>query len=214
VDDTPTNRLREWRERKGLTRRELANLLGCHLQTELRLEKGKMKLTQEWLDKFAQALKLHPSDLLADRGYNPVGLAMVPVVEPDALMLPIVQLRALGQRILERGRGDMLEQNIGVVVEEEAPGAAGGTLYGVRLSDLSLNRIAAPGAVIVLDRADAVLVNKGYYAIEHEGMVLFRQYLVQPARWEADSTERLPMILHSDVVTVLARMRRIITKLG
>lgn len=59
-----TNRLAELRASKGLTQQKLADLVGSHWITISKLERGKMRLTDEWLIKLSEAMKVEPYDLL------------------------------------------------------------------------------------------------------------------------------------------------------
>jgi transcriptional regulator with XRE-family HTH domain len=60
----PSNRLREHRRRLGLTATAVSKLLGTSAQTVCRIETGEQTLTLAWINKFAEALKVHPEDVL------------------------------------------------------------------------------------------------------------------------------------------------------
>lgn len=60
------NRIREIREKRGLTQVELADLVGTTQPTIMRLETGKRKLTVDWMQKIAKALHVRPEDLVAN----------------------------------------------------------------------------------------------------------------------------------------------------
>jgi len=57
------NRIREWRERKGLSRAKLGELVGTSLGQIQKLELGERRLTQEWMGKLAAHLDCNPVDL-------------------------------------------------------------------------------------------------------------------------------------------------------
>lgn len=59
----PVNRLREFREAAGLTQQQLADKVGAHWITISKLERGKMKLTTEWMERLARHLKIEPTAL-------------------------------------------------------------------------------------------------------------------------------------------------------
>ncbi len=63
------NRIRELRKRRGLTLKELAGLVDTSSQQISLLEKGKRRLTVEWMQRIAHALDCHPLELL-DRGVH------------------------------------------------------------------------------------------------------------------------------------------------
>jgi transcriptional regulator with XRE-family HTH domain len=58
------NRIRELRERAGLSQAQLAELVGTTQAQIARLEKGERRLTVDWMARIARALMLRPSDLL------------------------------------------------------------------------------------------------------------------------------------------------------
>lgn len=67
------NRIAKWRNERGLTQEELAELVSAHYTTINRLENGKQGLTQKWITKLAEALEVHPADLLDEPLYPPPG---------------------------------------------------------------------------------------------------------------------------------------------
>lgn len=58
------NRIRVMRQRQGMTLKELADAMATTPQSISRLETGNMTLSTDWLQRFAQALKVHPVELL------------------------------------------------------------------------------------------------------------------------------------------------------
>jgi transcriptional regulator with XRE-family HTH domain len=55
-------RLREWRDRRGLSVRKLADLAGIHYVTIVSIEAGRMSPTVETLEKLANALVISLRD--------------------------------------------------------------------------------------------------------------------------------------------------------
>ncbi len=62
-----TNLIRQVRLLRGLTQPQLAQKVGTTAATVSRLEQDQMTVSTEWLDRFAAALDVHPSDLLERR---------------------------------------------------------------------------------------------------------------------------------------------------
>lgn len=62
------NRLRELRKERGLSLEALAEIVDVHHTTLGRLERGEMKLTDEYMEKLSAALKVHPAELIVDVG--------------------------------------------------------------------------------------------------------------------------------------------------
>lgn len=58
------NRIRELREKLGMTQQELADLMGVNKKDVSRYETGFSTLNIEWMQRFAKALRVHPQDLL------------------------------------------------------------------------------------------------------------------------------------------------------
>ena len=59
------NRIRQIREKRGLTQAQLADRVGTTQPTIMRLENGKRRLTVEWMRKIAKALDVLPEELLS-----------------------------------------------------------------------------------------------------------------------------------------------------
>ncbi len=85
------NRIKEYRVMKGLSQEKLADALNTTKQTIGRLEKGKLPLTQDWMERIAPVLGRQPHELIAPDHYtstgNAEGLAgrggYVPSVDPQ-----------------------------------------------------------------------------------------------------------------------------------
>jgi DNA-binding XRE family transcriptional regulator len=60
------NRIAEVRNAQRMTQQELADAVGAHWITISKLERGRMKLTTDWLEKLAVPLRARPRDLLPD----------------------------------------------------------------------------------------------------------------------------------------------------
>lgn len=61
------NRIREIRERKGLSQTALGALVGCRNQQISKLETGALRLSTLWMRRLAQALDVEPWELLSRR---------------------------------------------------------------------------------------------------------------------------------------------------
>jgi len=60
-----TNRIKEIRKRQGLTLKGVGDLVGAAPIQIKRLEDGDRRITVEWLERLAPALKCSPIDLIA-----------------------------------------------------------------------------------------------------------------------------------------------------
>lgn len=62
--ETPPNRIREWRKKRGLSQHALGARVGTHNQQISKLETGRLRLSTHWIDKLAPALGVEPWELL------------------------------------------------------------------------------------------------------------------------------------------------------
>jgi transcriptional regulator with XRE-family HTH domain len=60
------NRIKELRESRGLTLAQLADRVGTSHATIQRLESGKMRLNQDWIDKISAALNVQLSEIFGE----------------------------------------------------------------------------------------------------------------------------------------------------
>lgn len=60
------NRIKELREKQGLTLQQVADAAETTLQQIQRLENGKRRLTDEWMRRIAPILGVHPASLLLE----------------------------------------------------------------------------------------------------------------------------------------------------
>ncbi|MCP1337341.1 helix-turn-helix domain-containing protein [Futiania mangrovi] len=151
-----SNRIRHFRKLRNLKLRELAERIGTTPQSVSRLETGHMTLSLDWLNRIADALDVHPTDLIdappQDRGVTPllghVGATgqvedgplgdielVFPAVQPVAVRLlhPIAGYRAGEVLVADRKGGD--------------PGRAAGRDALVELADGSRRLVrVVPGA--------------------------------------------------------------------
>lgn len=66
MDMEQQNKIRMIRRSRGMTQKQLAEAIGTSMPQINRLEWGNRKLTVEWLNKIANALKCHPSELFTE----------------------------------------------------------------------------------------------------------------------------------------------------
>ena len=64
-------RLKELREARGLSYAQFGALAGCHISTIIRLEKGMGRPSARDIERFASALGVEPSELIADEPQHP-----------------------------------------------------------------------------------------------------------------------------------------------
>lgn len=77
------NRIKQIRERRGLTQDQLAELVDTTQPTIMRLERGQRKLTVEWMQRLAKALKCRPEELLSSAVIAGLSEDATPYVSDD-----------------------------------------------------------------------------------------------------------------------------------
>ncbi len=173
----PPNRIREWRVHRRLTLRQLAERAGTSAQQLSRLELGDRRLDTTWLDRLSKALGIKPEDLLK---------SSLTKVETPLFNVPILRWDNIAQ--LVSGKIPTLDMTKAetLPIQYERP-----TLFAFRVEDSSMNRTAPPGAYLIVDYEDRVLVDGKYYVFYVNDMPLFRQYRSSdgPIRLISDTSE-------------------------
>lgn len=163
--------LRRLREEKGLSRRELAERVGCAESYITKLERGERRLKVDWIHKLAAGLEVQPKDLLANT--TPEG--------PDLVYAPLVGWAAAG------APAEVVEQQ----AEEYIPVPyRRATVRAVRNIGHSMNRVAPDGAILVFDYTDTTLIDRKLYLFRIDGEITFKRFRCTdgPNRLEPDST--------------------------
>lgn len=80
------NKIRHFRKQRGLTLQQLAALIDLTPQSISRIENGKMRLSTEWLARFAGALNVSPLDLLDAQ--STAGAQLTGEINGDGLCTP------------------------------------------------------------------------------------------------------------------------------
>jgi phage repressor protein C with HTH and peptisase S24 domain len=75
------NNIERFRKERGWARPKLAELMGTSPQQVERLEKGHRKLSQEWINRAAEALGVQPADIITPA----VGVALAPLEKFDGV---------------------------------------------------------------------------------------------------------------------------------
>jgi transcriptional regulator with XRE-family HTH domain len=78
-------KLKEIREKRGLTQQELANMLGVHKITISKYENEKLKIDQDTIIKLSILLETNPNDLLGyTEGYTNFKNYLMSLKKPDS----------------------------------------------------------------------------------------------------------------------------------
>jgi transcriptional regulator with XRE-family HTH domain len=109
MTDEPKHRpssLRLFRKRAGLTQKQLAILLEMSDANISRIEQGRQPYKQDIIEKMADILKVHPSDLVSDPQAEPELVADLRKLLMDASEQSRRRLRTLIQAMIENERAD------------------------------------------------------------------------------------------------------------
>lgn len=102
------NRIREIRQKRGLSVAELASRVGTSQPQLTRLETGQRRLTEDWLRRLAKALDVEPAELIASVTIAELSEEAVPYEPPETKAVT----GALARRnlVFWRIESDSLEQ--------------------------------------------------------------------------------------------------------
>ncbi len=143
------NRIEEMRERAGISRADLAEKISADVSSISKIENGKMRLNQKWLERLSEAIGCTIADLLVSGMPNVSDVA--PVATPP--------------RRSSRGLADYI---VGSQVLLEAGIEAGSTITVDRTPDAIASR--RPGDVLLV-RVDASSTDPS------AGRLLLRQFM-------------------------------------
>jgi transcriptional regulator with XRE-family HTH domain len=91
------NRIAELRKARGMTQQALADAVQAHWITISKLERGRIKLTTDWLERLAPVFGVRPADLLASVRSStgaPIGVLSEPErIFTNALVNPVRKLK-------------------------------------------------------------------------------------------------------------------------
>lgn len=191
--------IRERREELGISQAALAEAAGTSQPQIDRLEKGQRKLTKEWAERLAPALKTTAQGLLF---HNP-DLTTAPI-----LRVPLLTLVSAGSLT----QVDMQDESVGEIA------VAGldpkGDWIALRVEGDSMDRISPPESVILVNRKDTRLVTNGLYVVaDEDGTASYKRYRPNPDRFEPVSTnkELEPLFPRAgNMPKIIGRVRRTI----
>lgn len=165
------NNIRKLRNERGLTIRDLGERMGVHFTTIARIERSERALTIDWAERFAKALDVDVSELLDDPFAQHIAkVRQVPIIG---------QVQAGSWREAIENPEDTMT----------AP-TDGRNVFGLRVQGNSMDAVAGPGAIVLVDPDRLSLRDGRYYVIMNgEGETTFKQYRADPARLEPLSSD-------------------------
>ncbi len=191
---------REWRERKGLSQDQVAAQLDTNRGQISKLERGDLRMNDDWIAGIAKALKIEPAELLRDPTH----------VDPTPLYVPHVSWVSAGAF----GAVDtvMPTDDFPAI---EATGLPPGDWFALTVQGDSMDKISPPGSIIFVDRRDKKLVPNACYVIANEqGEATYKRYRSNPDRFQAVSNNTdYHDIFPDGAVRVIGRVKRSILEM-
>jgi len=167
---TMADRLREAREKAGLSLEEMAKAVGAKLPTYTQHENGTRNYPAKKAAQYAEFLRTTPEWLLYGRKTKPQLLPVPVDVATKARTIPVIDWVAAGR----------LADNVSQLPPEsetiEISGLPPGDYFGTRARGDSMNRIAPDGALIIVDKADRELIRGRRYIFANRGKTTFKRF--------------------------------------
>lgn len=182
------NRIREVRQRRGMSLEELGAAIGVSFSTVAKLERSQRTLSLDLLTTIAKALGVTPGELIGG-----------PQVGPPLRTVPIIGKIAAGNW------REAIEDPIGhVAVPDAGPNA-----FALVPDGDSMDLVAPEGSIIVIDPDMKELAEGRMYAVmnrEHE--TTFKRYRSDPPRLEPCSSNpaHKPIPLLSEPMEMIGRV--------
>ena len=182
------NNIRDLRTAQGLSMRELADRMGTHFTTVAKIERSQRKLTQDWVIKFAAALGVTPSEIAPGNWDG-----------PSVHTVPVIGLVAAGNW---REAVEHAHEHITAPVPQMGA-------FGLRVEGNSMDKIALPGSIVLVNPNDVELRDGSFYVImNEEGEATFKQFRTDPLRLEPCSSDpsHKPIALGQEPFRVVGRV--------
>ena len=189
---TMGDRLREAREKAGLTIEEMARAVGAKVPTYTQHENGTRNYPAKKAAKYAEFLRTTPEWLLYGRKTKPQ-LVPVPIpTETKARTIPVIDWVAAGQL------ADSVSQLPPESETIEISGLPPGDYFGTKARGDSMNRVAPDDSLLIVNRADRELVRGRRYIFSSRGKTTFKSfggtdpYRLEPESWNPDNKPIYP----------------------
>lgn len=180
--------LRETRMKKGITQDELAERINISASQVAKLEAGERQLRSHYIMSFAEGLGMSSADLMAQiekvrREHGPKGRVEKPPGEeklngggetPSFPVIPIIDI----ERLPETKIGELIASSTETVTAPKD-----GNLVAFRVSEHSMEFIASPGAIVVVDIDRKALVDgERIVAVTDRGVVFRKVSMTESLR--------------------------------
>lgn len=191
---------REWREAKGMSQDKVAELLDTNRGQISKLERGDLRMNDDWISGIAAALNIDPSDLFRN-----------PAVEIESQSrIPLISWVSAGE--FQAADAVVDASDCRMIEIADLPD---GDWFALTVDGDSMDRISPPGSTIVVNRKDRRLIPNGCYIIANEqGEATYKRYRPSPDRFEPVSVNPAHEPIFPDgAVRVIGRVRRSILEM-
>jgi repressor LexA len=184
------NRVRELRKARGLSQEELAARIDddVSISTISRIEAGRIKLSQEWLERIGGALGVNPIELIADASSQ---VRLIPVIG----------------RVSAGDWAEAIQSPDGWL---PIPAGVGGpNAFALKPMGDSMNNVVGEGEFVVVDPDQMDLMpGRAYIVMNGQDQATFKRYRSDPPRLEPDSSnpEHQPIMIGREPFVILGRV--------
>lgn len=172
----PKNRLAYWRRQRGLSQRELAEIIGCFVTAIGKYERGELDMSTDVRARLSRALNCSPADLLAP---SELRAECSPVQMVPIFNLPLTAVTY-----------DEIMKRLQTFHERVAVSSFSERLIAVKVNTTEIENVAVNGSIVIIDTDDLTLEDCGYYLVSMaaEGGQCLRRYRSTdgPPRFEPD----------------------------
>lgn len=203
------NKLAEVMAGAGVGPTELARNADTSKQNVSRHMKGDRELTPTWARKYAPSLGVDPSVLISLASPK----AASPRPRGKAVEIPLLASVPAGRAWAAEG---VTLANVRKTLLVGGLLPTGGDWIALEVEGDSMDRVAPPGSIILIDRADKRLLRDRFYVFSNEaGEATFKRYRPNPERLVPFSTnsDHETILLDDDVMFTVGRVRRTILDL-
>lgn len=187
------NRIRELREKAGLSRNALAGLAGTTANQLVKLEGGSRRLSDHWAHRLAPHLDVQAFELMMPAGAR-IEVRWVPLVGE-------ISCGAWGEAV-ERS-GDMVPTTHG-----------GARSFALKPNGDSMDKLVGPDGFVVVDPDQAeLLADRVFAVINDDGETTVKRYRATPPRLEpcSNNPAHMPIMIGQQGFRVIGRVVEVTT---
>ncbi|PCI51939.1 MAG: hypothetical protein COB49_00615 [Alphaproteobacteria bacterium] len=187
------NRIKELRNKQGLSQQQLADLLNCGKSTVVKLERGERRLSDVWAERMAKIFNCRLVEIFEE---------ILPTRE-----IPVISWVQAGAFTEETLLSDLSD------AEKIISNYNKTTTFALKVVGSSMNRVAPEGSIIIVNYDDQELIDGKSYIIRNSEGASFKRYRSNPIRFEPQSTDDHDTIFPHDGLHIVGRVVQVLTDL-